>query len=150
MRVRDIMKKDVYTISPQATLKEAIEKLYELKVSGLIVANEKNEVVGILSEKDVYRAFYPSYEDFYNSPELFTDYKKQEAEIKNKTNVLVQEVMTQKVIKIDPDEYIMKVGSIMLSRNIHRLPVVNKNGKLVGVISRGCIYRSLFRKQLGF
>ena len=148
MRVRDIMKKDVYTIQPEATLKEAVVMLLKYQVSGLIVVDQNKQVVGVISEKDIYRVIYPSYNDFYNSPELFTDFKKQEEEVKHKSNIQVKEIMTAKVIAADPDEYVMKVGGIMLAKNISRLPVINKQGKLVGVVSRGSIYHNLFRKKL--
>lgn len=142
------MKKDVYTIYPDATLRDAAEMLLQYKISGLIVVDKKGTVVGVLSEKDIYRALYPSYRDFYEHPELFTDFKKQEEDIHESFHTPVKDIMSKEVISIDPEDYIMKVGAIMLARNIHRIPVIDKNGKLVGVISRGHIYRTLFKKQL--
>jgi len=149
MKIRDVMKKEVYTVGSAATLKEVVALLLKRQVSGLIVIDQKGTVVGVVSEKDVYRMLYPSYREFYESPELFTDFKQQEEAIKDKSDISVAEFMTTDVIFADPDEYVMKVGAIMLARNIHRLPVVNKSGKLVGVVSRGQIYHTLFKKHFG-
>ncbi|OGY45870.1 MAG: hypothetical protein A2731_01990 [Candidatus Buchananbacteria bacterium RIFCSPHIGHO2_01_FULL_39_8] len=148
MKVRDVMKKEVYTVHPESTLKEVVMMLLKYQVSGLIVIDDNKKVTGVVSEKDIYRILYPSYSDFYDSPAIYTDFKKQEEEIKNKSNIVVSEFMTKDVISTGPDEYIMKVGAIMLAHNIHRLPVINKQGKLVGVITRGLIYHNLFKKKL--
>ena len=143
------MRKGVYTIYPEATLKEAVVMLLKYEISGLIVVNKENEVIGVISEKDIYRLIYPSYRDFYETPELFINFAEMEKEIGKKDQVPVKDFMTSDVIKTIPDEYVMKVGAIMLAKQIHRLPVVDKRGRLVGVITRGSIYRNLFKKQLG-
>ena len=52
------MKTTIYTIGPDETLQAAVKLLLEHQTSGLVVA-ENDRVVGILSEKDIYKAFYP-------------------------------------------------------------------------------------------
>ncbi|OGY46656.1 MAG: hypothetical protein A3J65_03535 [Candidatus Buchananbacteria bacterium RIFCSPHIGHO2_02_FULL_45_11b] len=148
MKIKDVMRKKIYTVSPEATLKEAVAELLKYEISGLIVVNEKNEVLGVVSEKDVYRTLYPTYEEFYNNPEIYIDFDVAEKEINHKAEILVKDFMTTNVVKVSPDEPVMKVGSLMLTRNIHRFPVVDENGQLVGVVSRGHIFRSLFKKYL--
>lgn len=143
------MRKKAYTISPDTTLREVVRILVKKDISGVVVVDENKKVIGIVSEKDVYRTIYPSYSEFYNSPEIFTDYKKQEDEIKSKGEILAKDFMTTNVLTVDPKEAVMKVGATMLARNIHRLPVVDEQGKLVGIITRGRIYHSLFKKKLG-
>ncbi len=147
MQIQELMKKEIFTILPDATLREAISALLEHDISGLIVVNDTNEVIGILSEKDIYRALYPTYQELFSNPEIYFSFENQEKEIESRANVLVKDVMTTDVIKVNSHEYVMKVGALMLAKNIHRLPVVDEKGKLVGIISRGSIYRNLFRKK---
>lgn len=147
MRVVDVMKTTIYTVSPDATLQDAVKLLLKHQTSGLVVV-ESSRVVGILSEKDIYRVFYPSYQEYYAAPESFTDFQQQEHEIASRSQLFVREVMTTNVLTVGPNEFVMKVGSIMLARNIHRLPVIDAEGQLVGVVTRGCIYRALFRQEL--
>ena len=141
------MKTTIYTIGPDETLQAAVKLLLEHQTSGLVVA-ENDRVVGILSEKDIYKAFYPSYQEYYAAPEDFTDFQQQEHEIIGRSQQPVRSVMTKKVLTVGPNEFVMKVGSIMLARNIHRLPVIDAEGRLIGVVTRGCIYRALFRQEL--
>ncbi len=148
MTIKQVMYKNVYTILPEADLKAAMKLMIKKKTSGLVVVDQDKNILGILSEKDIYRSFYPSYNDFYNNPELFTDFESQEKEIKNKLLNQVKSVMTTPVISVKPTDQVMKVGAIMLAKNIHRIPVVNEKERLVGVVTRGCIYKTLFKKYL--
>lgn len=148
MKIKKVMKTEIHAIGPEATLKEAVAKLFEYNISGLIVVDQQNKPVGVVSEKDIYKTLYPSYNDFYNHPESFTKTEKQEKVIQENADLPVKNFMTSEVIKVRPDDPVMKVGALMLAHNIHRLPVVDDDGNLVGVVSRGSIYRNLFRKYL--
>ena len=81
------------------------------------------------------------------SPEIYTDFQKQEHSVHEKENVRVQDIMTREPLTIFPDAHLMQAGALMLARHIHRIPVIDSKNKLVGVISRGMVYRSIFRKE---
>ncbi len=55
LKVKEIMTKDVITIHPEETLKAAAEKMYEKKIGALPVVDDKNNLVGILTESDIFR-----------------------------------------------------------------------------------------------
>ncbi|MFA6254627.1 MAG: CBS domain-containing protein [Patescibacteria group bacterium] len=148
MQIKQVMYKKVHTILPSADLKTAMKLMIKKKISGLVVVDKDKNLLGILSEKDIYRSFYPSYSDFYSNPESFTDFESQEQDIKNKLLNQVQSVMTTPAISVKPTEQVMKIGAIMLAKNIHRIPVVDEKERLVGVVTRGCIYKTLFKKYL--
>lgn len=148
MKVREVMRKKIYTITPNSTLGQAVEKMLKNVISGLVVIDENNNVVGIVSEKDVYRTLYPSYEEFNSSPGAYLDFAAQEKEIESKSGILVKDFMTTNVIKASADDLVMRIGSIMLAKNIHRFPVIDNNNQLIGVVTRGDIFRQLFKKYL--
>jgi CBS domain-containing protein len=149
MLVRDVMKTEIYTISPEATLNDAVKIIYNNVVSGLVVVDPNKKVLGLLSEKDIYKSLYPGYSDFMKHPEAFTNFENQEKAIHEMGDTPVQDMMTKDVITIKEDDHLMKVGAKMLAREIHRLPVVDDDGLLIGVLTRGMIYRALFRRELG-
>lgn len=148
MQVQDVMKKDMFTISGSATLRDAIDMLYKEQVSGLIVLGETGEMLGMLSEKDVYSTLYPSYEEFMKHPESFTNFQNQEHNIADKGELLVKEALDPDPMTTTPDTQLMQLGALMLARHVHRVPVKDEDGKLVGVITRGMLFRALFRKKL--
>ena len=68
-----------YTIHADSKLKDVVKYFINKKVTGSIVINSQKDIVGILSDKDIYRGLYPSYVDFTTNPELYTDFEKQES-----------------------------------------------------------------------
>ena len=147
MTVKSIMKTDVKSVAPDHTLKEVAKLLIEEKVSGVPVLNEKGAVVGVVSEKDVFGAVFPSYHDYYVDPDVWSNYDWNDADDRLRS-ICVRDVMTDKVYCVEESDPILKVGALMMAHHIHRVPVL-KNGKLVGIVTRKDIYRSLLRKALG-
>lgn len=148
MKVKDLMETNIYTISQDATYAEAAKVLYTNQISGAPVVDATGKMVGVISEKDLYRVLYPFYKSFYENPEMYTDPEGREdkvLEIKDKkiTNFMVTDVVT-----VNPETPILSAGAIMFAHSFGRLPVV-ENGKLVGIISRKTIFRTVLKQKLG-
>ena len=121
--VSDIMTRDVVCVKPSDTVVEAARKMAENRVGSVIVVDEADErmVIGILTEGDiVYRVV---------------------AEGKDPRVTRVSEVMTRNPIVVSEDTPLHIAAELMRRRNIGHLPVVDKNGRLVGIISRSDIVR---------
>ncbi|MBI5230039.1 MAG: CBS domain-containing protein [Candidatus Magasanikbacteria bacterium] len=146
MLVKEIMKTSIVSISKGTPFFEVAKTLLEKRVSGAPVVDEHNKLIGVVSEKDLFKAIYPTYNDFYTSPELYTDFTRMEQgaiEVKNKK---VEECMSARLITATPETPVLKVGALMVATGIHRVPVVDGE-KLVGMISRGDVYRSILREH---
>ncbi len=147
--VQDAMVKNLVTVPDSATVRQTAEIMHQGRFSGLPVVNEAGALVGVISEKDIFRALYPSYGEFYaleeipaKSPEQMQDWLKEQGD------KLIKDFMKEP-ITTTPETPLVKIGAVMMARNIHRLPVVD-NGKLVGMISRRVIYRAIFNTVFGF
>jgi len=112
MLVRDIMRKEVMTAKPDATVKEAAAAMSRLHIGSLVVVAEE-KIVGIVTERNVLTAIASG-----KDPELTT----------------VEEVMAKNVITIKPDEKIDTAVALMAEHKIKKLPVVD-GGKLVGIVT---------------
>lgn len=145
MRIRDIMETNVITVSKHTTYGELARLIFERGISGAPVV-EEGKLIGIISEKDLFRVLYPFYTSFYQNPELYTDLEEREDKMREIQNKPIEKYMITKVITVSPDDPVMKGGALMLAYNINRLPVV-EGGKLVGIISRKKIYHSLLKKS---
>ena len=144
MRIRDVMTHKVLSLKPDQNIKSAI-KFFEIhNITGAPVV-EKGKVVGVLSEKDIFRALYPSVMEFYNNPELWLEESELEGNAKSILNIAVKDFMSKDVICAPPDTPIMQAGSMMLAHRVHRI-IVQDGGKLVGIITRAEIFRNLFKK----
>ena len=147
MKVRDVMEVDVITVPAHATYEDAARILSTKGVSGCPVVNDSGQIIGAVSEKDLFRIMYPYYRSYYESPESYTDEEAREHKIEEIRTHPVSSFMTRAVITVGPDVPIMRAGAIMLAHNVHRLPVVDL-GKIVGIISRTNIYRQILKQHL--
>lgn len=146
MKVGEIMQKEVVSIPKGTPFREVAKILIEKKVSGAPVIDETGKIVGVVSEKDIFRAIYPSYEDFYESPESYLDFEELEAEAKTANHKKVEDFMSSRLITADPETPVLKIGALMVATGIHRVPVV-ENGKVVGMVGRGDIYRVILKER---
>ncbi len=147
MKVKDVMTTLLVTIHKDTSYHDAAKILREKNISGAPVVDDAGNLVGVLSEKDLFRVLYPFYSSFYTNPEAYTDFEEREKKIEEIKDHHIEKFMTKVVIFADPDMPVMKIGSIMLSRGINRIPVV-ENGKIVGIVSRHDIFKNIFEKHL--
>jgi CBS domain-containing protein len=142
----DIMTTPVKTVPAEATLQEAAALLMTHNISGAPVVDESGKMVGIVSEADLLsearrRSALPHIAPFglFVVPEdaLKRIYH-------GGATLLVEEVMSRKVIVSPPDLPIEKVGELMTRNRVNRLPVVDEEDHLLGIITREDLLRALF------
>lgn len=141
------MNTEVITILSGTPYREVERMLREKNISGAPVVDEQGNVIGLVSEKDLFRVLYPFYRSFYENPELYSDFEEREHKAGDVADHPVERFMSSKVWSIEPDIPLMRAGAIMLARGIHRMPVM-ESGKLVGIITRRGVYRAVFEMNL--
>lgn len=140
------MKKEFVSLKPDSTYEEAVALLYKNNATGAPVINEKNELVGYVSEKDLFRILYPYYQSYYEHPESYANGEKREEKANEIRLHKVETFMNTTPLTIGPDIPIMNAGAMLLARRIHQFPVV-ENDKVVGIISRESIYKTVFKNN---
>jgi CBS domain-containing protein len=146
MLVKEVMIKNVVTLKAAQTLAKAAEILVKNNISGAPVVGENNKLIGMISEKDLFKALYPDLKDILLNIKAWFVKEKASFKINEKKKVFIKSLMAKEVISIEEDDSILKAGALMLSSNIHRLPVLRK-GKLVGLVSRRDIFRKLLKER---
>ena len=143
MKVRDVMTREVTTVPPGASLKEAARLLVQHRISGLPVVDNQDQVLGVVSEADVLRkeaAALPPRRPFAwltGEPEF--DKSKLEAH-------LVGEAMTAPALTVEPDRPVGAAAKLMVEKGVNRLPVI-EDGKLVGIVTRADLVRAFVRSD---
>jgi CBS domain-containing protein len=122
-KVREYMDKVVLTLRPEQGIFAAVDFLLEHHVTGAPVVNDKNEIVGILSEKDCLRLLAAG--DGGDVP-----------------HGTVEQYMTHAVITVEPNMNIYFAAGMFLNHVVRRFPVV-EDGKLVGAITRFDLLRAI-------
>lgn len=141
---KDIMTEKVITVNEDMSLAEVASILSENRISGVPVVDIENKVVGIITEADIisrrekFKVGILKKFLIYLFGEPLSE--KKERSLKE---IKVKEVMTTSVITVTPSMDIREVARILEEKGIKRLPVVDGEGKLIGIISRQDIVRYL-------
>lgn len=147
MKISAIMTTNVFSLSPDIPVSKAVGLLVERKISGLPVVDEAGHLVGMFTEKDVLRAILPSY---VSQVGQFT-YENGPHTIKNKVARLSQfkvgETMRREVVKIHSETPVSEAARVMLVQNVRRVPVVDANNRLVGIVARVDVLQALLKAE---
>jgi len=108
-RVGEIMIRNVITARPDTSVFDVVQILATNRITGLPVVTEDNQLLGVVSESDII----------------------------GKQGDTVAEIMTNGAYSVGPDRPLAEAAEILLRRRIRRLPVIEGENRLVGLLSRG-------------
>ena len=145
--VAEVMTPNPISVNPQTPLQEAIKILAEKKISGLPVEDENGKLVGVISETDLMwqetGVEPPPYIMILDSVIYLQNPARYDKEIHKALGQTVGEVMSDKPITIQIDTSLREAAHTMHEKKIRRLPVVDEEGKLVGILTQGDIIRMM-------
>lgn len=156
--VEDAMQKDVIKFKDVDTIAYVAEVLREKKISGAPIVDNDNKIMGIVSEGDIMRLIevhspnlnllLPAPFDLIELPvRMEYSYEEIASDVRKAASVLVGEIMTKKVITVKKEASISDAAALMDKHKVNRLPVVDENKKLVGIVTRGDIIGALVKKE---
>jgi CBS-domain-containing membrane protein len=141
---RDIMNETVIACLPDTRLEDAVRTLAEHEISGMPVVDTARRVVGIVSENDLLLA------DHLEPPRmktaLFGFYILRQSVMDRMAELRglrVEDVMTTRVVSFGPDTPVDEIARTLHDKKINRVPIVDADGKLMGILSRADIIRAL-------
>jgi CBS-domain-containing membrane protein len=138
LRVGDVMTTDVVTAGRDQSLKEIARLMYDHRVSGLPIVDEDRRLVGIVSEADLLRSEATGQRTEPRS--LFLEWllhprRLEEWERRGRV-VRAGDVMVTDVATVGPDTTLGEATRILLRHGVKRLPVVDEESRVVGIVSR--------------
>ena len=151
MYIKEVMTKEVITVIESDTVEKAAGLLATHDLSGLPVVDDKGYLKGIITEGDLIKhnseVQLPAFLEILGGIIYLDDPNKYLDNVKKSMGYFVQTVMTEDVITISPDEEIEVAASLLVSKQVNRLPVIDDTGKLVGIVSRKDIMNHLFQNE---
>lgn len=146
-RVRDVMTNLVVMVYPEDPIQEAASRLVRNGISGAPVVKD-GKVLGVISEVDIARALVgPAHVDRGLQTADVLSLILRTVPASHKHTRTAADVMSSPVITIGPDESLFKAAQLLDRRGIKRLPVVDDEGYLVGILSRGDLVRAMTRSD---
>ena len=145
MRVQDLMTNDVRTISPDASLKDAARLLVEHGISGMPVCAGK-WIVGVISEGDVLYKERGRMESRGGLRARFADGSTARVARKSAART-VRDAMSAPAITITATSQAAAAARSMVEHGVNRLPVLDWDGNLVGIVTRADLVRAFIRSD---
>ena len=147
-RAKDIMTTDVIVANKNDIIANVANLLIKEKIGGLPVVDEENKVVGIISETDIMKK-----ESHVDSPRMLNfiqgiifldDMKKFEDEMRPIAAYKVEDLMSKDIITVNENDTFDYVANVMINKSINRVPVVDENNFLKGIICRYDIIKAMY------
>jgi CBS domain-containing protein len=149
--VADVMSRDPITTHPDAALTDVIKILAEQRISGLPVVDRAGNLVGVISETDLMwresGVTPPAYIMLLDSVIYLENPATYERDLHKALGQTVGDVMSRDPITIAPDQSLQTAARLMHERSIHRLPVLDADKRVIGILTRGDIVRAMAAEQ---
>ncbi|RJR32392.1 MAG: CBS domain-containing protein [Desulfobacteraceae bacterium] len=151
LNAREIMTREVVTLSPETGILDAARLLLEKGFNGFPVVDREGNLVGILCRSDLIaqqkKLPIPSVFTLLDSLIPLKSTKNMEKAVQRIAAITVGDAMTRDPITVGPESGIEEVAELMVDKNFHTLPVVDQEGSLVGVIGKEDVLKTLFQNQ---
>lgn len=157
MKIVDIMTKKLITLSPEMEIKDALKLLVENNIAGAPVT-VANRLVGIVTMRDILRyldsehkkqgwVLVPTPFEIIEIPRAQELPYEKITEIYDRIGVIkVSEIMQKKIYTIGPEDTIEDAIQLLVRWKINRLPVIDKDGNLMGIVTRTDLLKAFLNK----
>ncbi|MGW6483900.1 CBS domain-containing protein [Streptomyces sp. NPDC055059] len=140
--VSDVMTRAVVAVGRKALFKDLVERMEQYKVSAVPVLEGDGRVIGVVSEADL----LPK-EEFRDSDPDRTTQLHRLADMAKAGAVCAEELMSTPAVTVHADAPLAEAARIMALRHVKRLPVVNVEDVLEGIVSRGDLLKVFLRRD---
>ncbi|MDF2910652.1 MAG: hypothetical protein K0Q56_1533 [Sporolactobacillus laevolacticus] len=151
MRVEQLMIKNVITVHESDTVKTLIKALIDHKIGGVPVLNNQDQLTGYISDGDLLRAISPKQQTIYDLYSLISAIRVEmsKEKMKDLLDMQVKDLMKKRNLQtVHPDKDLDAVLKMLSHYHIKRIPVIDENKHVVGLITRSHIIRHIGEQLL--
>ena len=140
MKIQEVMNKYPVTVGKDAPISDVADLLVKYNLTAVSVVDDDNKLLGIISEGDLLykkvRPHVPHYVNVLGASIYYNGIGEYNAQFKKLFASHVHELMTDEVITTTPDKDVEEIVSVMLDQHLKNVPVVDKEYRLIGILSR--------------
>lgn len=144
LMVKDVMRHDVATVTPDDTLKEVANKMFRNRLSALAVVDKDNKLLGVISDRDLIKAALPDYQALISNLNYSLDVEPFEELLKQEDKIMVSQLYRTDYEVTTPETRIVEVAAMMIFKDVRRVFVTSEDN-LVGVLLRKDIVNMIIR-----
>jgi CBS-domain-containing membrane protein len=142
--VADVMTRTVVSVRASAPFKDVVRLMHDYRVSALPVVDDDDRLVGIVSEGDLILKEDPEFDD---GAHLFES-RQRRHDREKAAGIVAAELMTTPVVTVTPDAPLGDAARLMYRRGVKRLPVVDEEGTIHGILSRSDLLKVFLRADV--
>ena len=144
LMVKDVMRHNVATVTPDDTLKSVANEMFRHRLSALAVVDTNNKLLGVISDRDLIRAALPDYKALISNLNYSMDVEPFEELLKQEDKIKVSQLYRDDYEVTTPETRIVEVAAMMIFKDIRRVFVTHEEN-LVGVLLRKDIVNMIIR-----
>lgn len=148
MKVHHAMSRDVVKAKTKTPFRELWQAIFQKHIHAIPVVDEKDRLIGIISEEDLIKPLYANYSEFITDFVSASNFEEMEEKLEGLTGLTASDIMCAKVIFTREETPLLRALSRMMLRNVRQLPVLSEEDIVIGMISKGDIFDHLFREKL--
>ena len=144
MKARELMRRDLTSVEPDTLIHEAIYLMEQAGLSTLPVVDEEGKLVGVITEHDLIHAALPEYFEMLHSISFLPNLNQIQKRLREMAFKPVSDYMKEALsVRLDDED--LHIADLLIRKRLKQIPVVDEEGKLVGVIRRIDILSRLVR-----
>ncbi len=148
MKVADVMTKQVDYVRPTDKVEKAALLIFGKNIS--VPVCEGKKLVGIVTEDDVLKHFYPKASDLMEAKSLDGNFSLLQEKAATIMSIPVSKIMSKRPVTVRDDAPLTKAQALMHEKGVGSLPVIDEDNRLVGLVSKGDVFRSLIGEKVQF
>jgi len=141
VKVSELMIKDLTSVESEDSMRILVETLEASETSSVPVTDEDSRLVGIISERDVLSAAVPKYMEMLHSASFMPNVDQLTVGLNRIADDPVSKHMSSKAISVQRDADDLQAADLMLRNKLRLLPVVDEDGRLVGIVRRVDLFK---------
>jgi len=147
MKVANVMSRHVDYVSADEKVEYASRLIFGRGINGLPVCKNK-KVIGFLTEQDIISKVFPTFQEYIQDPIHNQNFEEMEQKMSDVFKIKVEKIMSKDVKTVKANTPLLEAQSIMKVNNVGRLPVVDNEMKLIGIISNSDVFKAIVREKL--
>jgi len=148
MKVKEIMMEEIVSLKPDDNARDALDILFNKRISGLPVIDDKGKLAGMFTEKEIIAKILPSYVDRVGKFIYEENPKAVKQKVLALANLKVKDVMRSEVVTVGENTTLCEVAHLMLIQKARRIPVLNASNIIVGIVAREDVLKALFGEYI--
>lgn len=148
MNVSDVMSTSLITVGLTTTFTDLWKSIFTNKVNAVLVVDKQKKLSGIVTREDLLSRLYPDYSELFASDNDIPDFEGMERKVSELSGLKARDVMCKRVIYTSRETPVMRALSRMIVRRVDQLPVLSDTGVIVGMITKGDIFYSVFKNHV--